>query len=381
MLYTRLRETFKSVFGKEGVLYTAPGSLILLGEQADELKGYALAGAVERVTAAVVRENQTDIARIYYLDTDELDEVTSSSLPSKPWSMSLYGVMSMLKQHGFPLKGFDAVVGGLLPNQVCFSGYSALTTLGCLVLNDINQLGFSRFDMVKLALGAVVQSSGQPVSVVHPFVSLFGKADHLVRVNTHTLEYEYIPFPANDINLLMLEVPRPSTTYLAEKNHFAGLCKEAKPILMRHYPALIKLPDLTYDQMEAVSDDFPPHILAACRYAWHEYNATQKACVALMATDRGRFGEALNAMQLALLDYQPNPLEEMTFLLAAAKEANILGAKALGMGQAGCTLNLVEEKDVQSFTEGVTSSYRREFDKDLKVHRLHLVNGATKFPC
>lgn len=313
MLYTRLKETFSTVFGKEGALYTTPGSLVVLGEQADELKGYALAGAVDRMTAVVVRENGTDVARIFYMDTNELDEVSPSIQPTKPWSWSLYGVMTLMHRHGLPINGFDAVVGGLLPNQACFSGYSALTTLGCLVLNDISHLGLSRFDMVKLAHEAENQTSGQPVSIIHPFVSLFGQADSLIRVNSHTLEYEYLKWPTSNACLLLLDVMRPSGSFLTDRARMMGLCAAAYPILQRRYPGLTRLADLTVEQLDAVGEALPADVIIACRYALHENIASQKASEALGAMDMNGLGAAINEAQAALLDFQCDPGKNCCF--------------------------------------------------------------------
>lgn len=346
MLYTRLRETFKTVFGMDGVLYATPGSLVVLGEQADALKGYALAAAVDRITAVMVRENGTDKARIYYMDTNELDEVSPSLPPTKAWTKSLYGVMMQLQRFGLPSKGFDAVVGGLLPNQACYSGYSALTTLGCLALNDINQLGLSRFDMVKLAQEAEAATSGRPVSVIHPFVALFGKADRLIRVNSYTLEYEYLSLPNPGLALLLLDASRQSSASLNDKAGDTVFCEQTQTALSE--------------------------------YTQHENAATQKAYEALLKQDKEGFGQALNDVQQALLDCQTNTVDEVTFLLATARHYQLLGARALGMGRAGCTLNVLNEASIPAFAELATVNYRREFDRDLKVYHVKLVDGASR---
>jgi galactokinase len=254
--------------------------------------------------------------------------------------------MTQLQRLGLPLKGFDAVFGGLLPNQACYSGYSALTTLGCLVLNDINQLGLSRFDMVRLAQEGEALTSAQPVSVVHPFVALFGKADRLIRVNSHTLEYEYLSLPTPDLALLLLDASRQSSNSLTEKSGDAAFCEQTR--------------------------------VALNEYTLKEITATQKAYEALLKQDKEGFGQALNDVQQAILDCQTNPVDEVTFLLAAARQFHLLGARAVGMGRAGCTLNVLNQASIPAFTELATVNFRREYDRELKVHHIKLVDGASR---
>ncbi|NLE32232.1 MAG: hypothetical protein GX619_04310 [Bacteroidales bacterium] len=378
MLYTRLKETFLTVFGKGGELYATPGSLVVLGEQADVLGGFALAAAVDRITAVMVRENGTDKARIFYMDSNELDEVSPSLPPTKAWTKSLHGVMTLLRNHGLPIKGFDAVVGGLLPNQTFFSGYSSLTTLGCLVLNDINQLGLSRFDMVKLAQEADTMTSGRPVSVIHPFVALFGQSDKLIRVNCHTLEYEYLSLPSSEVALLLLDASRQTGSLLTDKSGVAALGGQAIATLQTLFPSLSRLSDLTTEMLDGAGKHLSSDLMAACRYALIENTATQKAYGALLKSDKDGFGSALNDVQQALFDYQAEQVEEVTFLLAAARQYQLLGARAIGFGRAGCTLNVLDESAIPAFTELAATNYRQEYNRDLRIHPLKLVNGASR---
>jgi galactokinase len=245
-------------------------------------------------------------------------------------------------------------------------------------LNDINQLGLSRFDMVKLAQEADTMTSGRPVSVIHPFVALFGQSDKLIRVNCHTLEYEYLSLPSSEVALLLLDASRQTGSLLTDKSGVAALGGQAIATLQTLFPSLSRLSDLTTEMLDGAGKHLSSDLMAACRYALIENTATQKAYGALLKSDKDGFGSALNDVQQALFDYQAEQVEEVTFLLAAARQYQLLGARAIGFGRAGCTLNVLDESAIPAFTELAATNYRQEYNRDLRIHPLKLVNGASR---
>ena len=70
MTTEELKSVFKQRFDNEGVLYTSPGRVNLIGEHTDYNGGYVFPGAIDKGIYACIRLNGTDKVRAYSADYD-----------------------------------------------------------------------------------------------------------------------------------------------------------------------------------------------------------------------------------------------------------------------------------------------------------------------
>lgn len=54
----------------------------------------------------------------------------------------------------------------------------------------------------------------------------------------------------------------------------------------------------------------------------------------------------------------------------------VLGARMMGGGFGGCTINLVEADAIPDLIEALTAAYRQKFDLPLTTHTVQLTNGV-----
>ena len=54
----------------------------------------------------------------------------------------------------------------------------------------------------------------------------------------------------------------------------------------------------------------------------------------------------------------------------------ILGARMMGGGFGGCTINLVHENFVQEFLDKIKIAYSQKFNINLATHLVHIHNGV-----
>ncbi|WP_317175106.1 hypothetical protein [Hymenobacter qilianensis] len=54
----------------------------------------------------------------------------------------------------------------------------------------------------------------------------------------------------------------------------------------------------------------------------------------------------------------------------------VLGARMMGGGFGGCTINLVETDKVDAFVESMTAGYQRELNLTLETYRATIVSGV-----
>ena len=76
-------------------------------------------------------------------------------------------------------------------------------------------------------------------------------------------------------------------------------------------------------------------------------------------------------------DYEVS-CDELDFLADEAKKnSSVIGARMMGGGFGGCTINLVKLESVDSFITEMSSAYKKKFNIDLKTYITEIVDGTS----
>ncbi|MEO8712574.1 MAG: galactokinase, partial [Parafilimonas sp.] len=69
--------------------------------------------------------------------------------------------------------------------------------------------------------------------------------------------------------------------------------------------------------------------------------------------------------------------KELDFLVSAVKNnEDVLGARMMGGGFGGCTINLVQENSIDKLIEELTELYQREMSLPLTAYIAQIENGT-----
>jgi galactokinase len=79
------------------------------------------------------------------------------------------------------------------------------------------------------------------------------------------------------------------------------------------------------------------------------------------------------------LQYQYNvSCTELDFLVEKAKESRVVvGARMMGGGFGGCTINLVETNKLEKFKDQITTKYNQKFNTTCSFYNVKLSEGTT----
>jgi galactokinase len=69
---------------------------------------------------------------------------------------------------------------------------------------------------------------------------------------------------------------------------------------------------------------------------------------------------------------------ELDFLARLARKMDVTGARVMGGGFGGCTINLVREDLYEGFIVTAKERFRERFGHDLKVYDVVISDGARK---
>ncbi|MGC9344987.1 MAG: galactokinase, partial [Bacteroidales bacterium] len=200
---------FQTLYGEsanEISVYFSPGRVNLIGEHTDYNGGYVFPCALDFGTRLVVRKNNDGKYRFATTNFDHKGEINISSQLAKKdnyWYNYPMGVIDQFNKKGIEFTGIDFLFSGDIPNGAGLSSSASIETVTAYALNEIFDLGYKKWDLVKLSQKAENEFVGVNCGIMDQFAVTMGKADHALFLNCATLDYETVPLKMDSHKLII----------------------------------------------------------------------------------------------------------------------------------------------------------------------------------
>ena len=378
MDYSAITTQFNKRYGREFSLYASPGRVNLIGEHTDYNGGFVFPGAIDKLIVAAIKPNDTDIVRVYSYDMKETAEFALDEKPTASWALYIYGVISEISKRGLKVGGFDCVFGGDIPIGSGLSTSAALESTFAFALNDLFNLGLARIDMALIGQAAEHNAVGVRCGIMDQFASVFGETDHLIRLDCRSLEYELVPFHPKNCRLVLLDTQVKHNLAASEYNIRRAECEEGVATIQKKHPQVKLLRDVSLDLLNDFKKELKESTYRRCRYVIEENQRLLDACEALKHDNYTEFGKKMYGSHEGLSKEYNVSCKELDFLVSIAIKNGALGARMMGGGFGGCTINLLEESHYAAFVEEAIAAYKIEFNKAPKIYEVKIGKGSHK---
>ncbi|PRY10004.1 galactokinase [Pontibacter ummariensis] len=379
-MLNEITDKFKELYGEDPVVVRSPGRVNLIGEHTDYNEGFVLPAAINKEILFALAPNHTDTFRVYAFDLKEQAEFALSDVRRSGigWANYLLGVIAQFQKANLEVRGFDLVFGGNVPIG---AGLSSSAAVECGLAYGLNHLfghNLERFTMVKMAQKAEHEYAGVMCGIMDQFASMFGKQAHVVKLDCRSLDYAYYNFDMRDYRIVLCDTQVKHSLASSEYNTRRQECEAGGAILHRHYPQVHSLRDVTVQMLEKHQAEFDPVVYRRCSYVVNENNRVEAACQDLEQGDMKAFGEKMYASHHGLQHNYEVSCPELDFLVEQAKRSDaVLGARMMGGGFGGCTINIVQVNAIDAFTVQMEQAYRQQFDVQLKTYIAEIVDGSS----
>ncbi len=371
---------FLARFGYEPLLVRAPGRVNLIGEHTDYNGGFVLPAAVDKEMLFAVGLNGGPKIRLVAYDLNETFELASSADVSPSavhWANYLLGVMAQVQQRGIVIQGFDCVFGGNVPLGSGMSSSAALECGLAFALNHLLGAGLDKMALAHAAQKAEHTYAGVLCGIMDQFASLFGRAGQVVRLDCRSLDYEYFPFDTAAARIVLCNSGVKHSLASSEYNTRRQECERGVAVLQQYFPAVQSLRDATLAQLETHRAELGDVVFRRCAYVVKENLRVEAACRHLEAGDLAAFGQEMYASHAGLRDDYEVSCAELDVLVEAAQAVpGVFGARMMGGGFGGCTVNLVAPARVEEFIASVSAAYKRKFGLALETYQTTIVDGV-----
>ena len=137
------------------------------------------------------------------------------------------------------------------------------------------------------------------------------------------------------------------------------------------------LREASEEGLAQIIDKVTPENYQKALYVIQEIDRTQKAAKAIEENDLETLGALIYASHNGLQHQYKVSCSELDFLVTQARKNNqVLGARMMGGGFGGCTINLIAKTEAKAFAEIASKAYKNKFNRDCSVYFINLSNGT-----
>ncbi|MDX2034009.1 MAG: galactokinase [Blastocatellia bacterium] len=355
-----LTERFVARYERVPRVFSAPGRVNLIGEHTDYNEGFVLPMAIDRRTYVAAAPRGDGRVRCVSAEVDgEVEFALSGDLaPAGDWADYVRGVAAGLLRAGQLLGGADLLVASEVPIGGGLSSSAALEVAAGFAMLSIHDRRLSPVELALLCQRAEQEFAGTQCGIMDQFISTLGVAGQALLIDCRSLEFRLIPMELGEARIVICNSMIRHELASGEYNRRRAECEEAVRRLAGHLPGVQSLRDVEIEEFDSVADLLPDAIRRRAGHVITENCRTLASVEALARGDLASFGRLMFASHASLRDDYEVSCSELDLLVEiASRISGVHGARMTGGGFGGCTVNLVDLAQVDSFV----ASLRREY--------------------
>ncbi|HZF63445.1 MAG TPA: galactokinase [Chitinophagaceae bacterium] len=375
-----IKEKFSELYGEEPIIIRSPGRVNIIGEHTDYNEGFVLPAAIDKAIYIAINKRTDEEIHLYAQDYKQAYTSSLSTVAptEEGWPNYILGVVDQLQKRGYQLGGFNLVIDGDVPLGAGLSSSAAVECATAYALNHIYSLGAEKLELVKAAQLAEHTFAGVLCGIMDQFASMFGKKDHVIKLDCRSLHYEYVPLDLKGYRILLLNTNVKHSLASSEYNTRREQCEQGVAWIKKHYPHVNSLREATMQMLNEHVAGRDQVIYKRCKYVVEEIERLLTGCEDLKAGNLKALGEKMFRTHEGLSKEYEVSCKELDFLVQEVKgEASVLGARMMGGGFGGCTINLVKEEHIDALVEKISKDYKAAMDLELSAYVAQIEDGTA----
>lgn len=375
VLTKEVKKKFKQTFKTEPLLIFSPGRINIIGEHVDYNGGFVFPAAVDKGIAAAIQKSDTGICTAIALDLDSTIEFELDKLkPSKEgsWENYVFGVVAEIQNRNKVVGDFNIIFKGNIPGGAGMSSSAALENSVVFGLNELFELGLTKTEMILISQKAEHNYVGVKCGIMDQYASMFGVKNNALLLDCRTIESKPYEIDFKDHQLMLINTNVKHSLSDSAYNDRRSACESITELL-----EIETLREATEEDLETIIDRVTPENYQKALFIIQEIDRAKKAAKAIENNDLEKLGALIYGSHNGLQHQYKVSCDELDFLVDQAKKnKHVLGARMMGGGFGGCTINLIARSEVKTFAESASKAYKNKFDKECSVYFIELSQGT-----
>ena len=197
-------------------------------------------------------------------------------------------------------------------------------------------------------------------------------------VDCRSLEYEYEPLQMEGYKIVLFDSNVKHSLASTEYNVRRKQCETGVAMIQQHLHEVKSLRDVTMEMLDKYVLPQDIMVYQRCKYVVEENNRLLEGCKDLEANDLVAFGKKMFETHHGLSKLYEVRCPELDFLVTQVQDnPAVVGARMMGGGFGGCTINIVKEEAVCDLIKHTTTVYNASMQKELKAYIVNIEDGSS----
>jgi galactokinase len=206
------------------------------------------------------------------------------------------------------------------------------------------------------------------------FASLHGQKNKAILLDCDSLAFTYYPIELKDYSIVLFDTQIKHALASSEYNTRRVECEQGLKIIQEKYPSVKTFRDISMEQIDAC---LVSKVYQRCKYVVEEIARVQLAVKDLQNGDMYAFGKKMFETHEGLSKLYEVSCPELDFLVnAVSHNENVVGARMMGGGFGGCTINIIKRTAVEAITKELTAKYNQVMHKELSHYITSIEDGT-----
>lgn len=374
-LLKEVQLSFTKYFATDPLMVFSPGRINLIGEHTDYNEGFVFPAAINMGIALAIQKSDTESSKVHALDKKEIYEFSLNNIqPLKDgsWRNYVLGVISEIQKLGIVLENFNISFAGDIPGGAGMSSSAALENSVVFGLNELFNLKISKEQMILISQKAEHNYAGVKCGIMDQYASMFGENKSALLLDCRTIKSKSFKIDFKNYRLLLINTNVKHDLSESAYNDRREACERVSKLLK-----IKALRDACKQDLETIKEQISKEDYSKAMYVIEENKRVEEFTKAINIDSLKTLGALLYQSHEGLSTKFKVSCKELDFLVEQTKSnKNILGARMMGGGFGGCTINLIKKTEVANFKKEIGTNFKNEFNRDCSLYQVKLSKGT-----
>ena len=370
-----VKQSFQNHFEKKPLMVFSPGRINLIGEHTDYNEGFVFPAAIDLGIALAIQKSASNRSCVYALNKEEMYEIDLSNLsPLKDggWRNYVLGVVGELAKIGITVGNFDSVFAGNIPGGAGMSSSAALENSFVFALNELFDLQMEKKDMIMISQKAEHNYVGVKCGIMDQYASMLGEKESALLLDCRSIKSQPFKIQLQNLQLVLVNTNVKHDLSESAYNDRRNVCEKVARLLN-----IQSLRDASESSLDRIKNQLSDSEYKKALYVVRENKRVQLFSEAILNKDYTSMGKLLYETHEGLSKNYKVSCDELDFLVEKTKSMDtVYGARMMGGGFGGCTINLVLESAIGTFKTEISNQFFEEFGIPCSIYDVTISQGT-----
>ena len=232
--------------------------------------------------------------------------------------------------------------------------------------------GLKKKEMILISQKAEHNYAGVNCGIMDQYASMFGKNNKAFMLDCRSLKSKSYKIKLRKLKFVLVNTNVKHDLSESAYNNRRSVCEKVAELLK-----VKALRDASEEQLQKIKDHISDSDYNKALYVIKENDRVQKFAQAIKKNNYSAMGALMYKSHEGLSENYKVSCDELDFLVERTKAMpEVYGARMMGGGFGGCTINLMLGNFVEDFKSEIENGFLKEFDRTCSIYEVNIAKGT-----